>query len=208
MLTEARRWMELGELRRSSVTGDQVMLDWWDVVPDNERQQWTLEPFISVGPLAFGMSPGEVSEALNGATGETQRHKHYLAPGASRPIVKTGRYQEFGLDLYYREERLSGIVVNALRGPQVFVEGVALVGRVPSVLEQWMVDRHRRADTGEPDENLIYMDPGNPGSESLGVVIEVQRAGDHLLTRPVFIPFEALDIGFTSWLPDKVWGRY
>jgi len=185
-----------------------VMFEWWDVVPDSGRQQWTLEPFISVGPLAFGMSPGEVSEALSGATNEAQRHKRYLAPGASTWVIEMGRYQEFGLDLYYQQERLSGIVVNALRGPQVSVEGVPLVGRVPSVLEQWMVHRHRLADTGEPDEDLVYVDASNPGSRSLGVAIEVQRAGDHLLTRPVFIPFEALDIGFTSWLPDSVWGRY
>ena len=183
------------------------MLDWWDVLPDDERQQLRLEPFTSAGPLAFGMSPGEVSRALSEATEETQRHKH-LAPGASRSVIEAGRYQEFGLDLYYAQERLSGIVVNALRGPQVFVEGVPLVGRVPSVLEQWMIDRHRRADTVEPDEDLVYVDVSNPGSRSLGVAIEVQRAGDHLLTRPVFIPFEALDIGFTSWLPDDVWGRY
>jgi hypothetical protein len=99
-------------------------------------------------------------------------------------------------------------VVNALRGPQVYVEGVALVGRVPSALEQWMVDRHRRAGTREPDEDLVYVATSNPGSRSLGVAIEVQRAGDHLFTRPVFIPFGALDIGFTSWLPDNVWGQY
>lgn len=184
------------------------MLEWWNVVPDSERQQWTLEPFTSVGPLAFGMSPGEVSKELSGATEETQWHVHYLGPGASRSIIETGRYQEFGLDIYYREERLAGIVVNALRGPQVFVEGVALVGRVPSVLEQWMVDRHRRADTGEPDEELIFKGPGNPGSESLGVVIDVQRASDHLLTRPVFFPFEAVDYGFSNWLSRDVWSRY
>ena len=154
------------------------------------------------------MSPGEVSKVLSGVTEEAQQHRYYLAAGASGSVIEAGSYREFGLDLYYREERLSGIVVNALLGPQVFVEGVALVGRVPSVLEQWMVDRHRSADTGELDGNLVYVDASNPGSRSLGVAIEVQRAGDHLLTRPVFIPFEALDIGFTSWLPDNVWGRY
>jgi hypothetical protein len=185
-----------------------VMFEWWDVVPDNERQQWTLEPFTRVGPLAFGMSPGEVSEALSGVTEEAQWQWHYLAPGASRSIVTRGGYRKFGLDVYYREERLSGIVVHAVWGPQVYLEGVALVGRVPSVLEQWMVDRHRRADTGEPGEDLVYMGPSNPGSESLGVVIEVQRAADHLLTRPVFFPFEAVDFGFSNWLPDDVWGRY
>ena len=178
------------------------------MVPDSERQQWTLEPFTSVGPLAFGMSPGEVSRALSGATEETQHHMHSLAPGASRPIIKTGSYQEFGLDLYYEHERLSGIVVNALRGPQVCVEGVALVGRVPSVLFQWMVDRHRNPGTTDSYTDFVVMPGINPGSESLGVVIDVQRAGDHLLTRPVFFPFEAVDIGFKNWLPDNVWERY
>ena len=185
-----------------------AMLDWWDVLPDNERQQWTLEPFTSVGPLAFGMSPGEVSEALSGATEETQHHVHSLAPGASRSIITTGRYQEFGLDLYYKQERLSGIVVDALCGPQVYVEGVALVGRVPSVLFQWMVDRHRNPGTTDSYTDFLVMGGGNPASLSLGVVIEVQRAGDRLLTRPVFFPFEAQDISFTDWLPDNVWGRY
>lgn len=180
------------------------MFDWWNVVPDNERQQWTLEPFTSVGPLGFGMSPGEVSKALSGATEEAQHHVHYLASGASRSIIKTGRYQQFGLDLYYRKERLSGIVVNALRGPQVFVEGVALVGRVPSVLLQWMVDRHRNPGTTDSYTDFVVMAGGNPGSESLGVVIDVQLAGDHLLTRPVFFPFEAVDYGFSDWLPDDV----
>jgi len=182
-----------------------VMFEWWNVVPDNERRQWTLEPFTSVGPLAFGMSPGEVSEALSGATEETQRYVNYLPPGVSRSIIETGRYQEFGLDLYYREERLSGIVVNALRGPQVLAEGVALVGKVPSVLEQWMIDRHRR--NGESDTKLTFKGQGNPVSKSLGVAIEVQRAGDSLITRPVFFPFEAMDYGLSDWLPD-VWSRY
>jgi hypothetical protein len=181
------------------------MFEWWNVLPDNERQQWTLEPFASVGPLAFGMSPGEVSEALSDVTEEAQRHVHHLPPGVSRSIITTGTYQEFGLAIYYREERLAGIVVNAVWGPQVFAEGVALVGKVPSVLEQWMVDRHRR--TGEPDAELTFKGPGNPASKSLGVVIDVQRAGDHLITRPVFFAFEAVDFGLSDWLPD-VWSRY
>lgn len=185
-----------------------VMLDWWDVVPDDERQQWALEPFTSAGPLAFGMSPGEVSRALSGATKEAQHYVHYLAPGAQRSIIETGRYQEFGLDLYYREERLSGIVVSALRGPQVYAEGVALAGRVPSVLFQWMADRHRNPGTTDSYTDFVVTAGINPGSQSLGVVIEVQRAGDHLLTRPVLFPFEAVDYGFSNWLPDNVWGRY
>ena len=184
------------------------MREWWDVVPDDERQQWRLEPFTSVGPLAFGMSPSWVSKALSEVTEEAQHYMHFLAPRASRSVIETGSYREFGLNLYYRKERLSGIVVNALRGPQVFAEGVALVGQVPSVLFQWMADRHRNPGTTDSYTDFLVMDAGVPASESLGVVIEVQRADDLLLTRPVFFPSEAVDFGFTNWLPDNVWGRY
>ncbi|MFE3520128.1 hypothetical protein ACFXOD_00780 [Streptomyces sp. NPDC059161] len=114
-----------------------------------------------------------------------------------------GEYREFGLKLYYREERLAGVVVDALRGPQVFAEGVALVGQVPSVLEQWMLDR---AEVRKPYTELSYMDAGVPGSSSLGVVLDVQRAGDHLLTRPVFVPREVLD-DLTHFLPREAWSR-
>src|SRR5258708_7340248 len=60
---------------------------WWNVLPDNERQHWTLEPFTSVGPLAFGMSPGEVSEALSGVTDDTQRHLRNLERGATKSTI-------------------------------------------------------------------------------------------------------------------------
>lgn len=173
----------------------------WDVLADDERQQWALDPFASVGPLSFGMSPGEVSEALSGVTDEAQRHTFRWHRNISTVI--RGRYQAFGLMLYYREERLAGIVVDALCGPQILVEGVALVGRVPSVLEQWMVER---AEAREPYTELFYFGSDVPGSESLGVVIDVQRVGDHLVAKPVFVPREAMD-DLSHWLPDEVWSR-
>jgi hypothetical protein len=184
------------------------MFEWWNVVPDNERQQWTLEPFTSVGPLAFGMSPGEVSEALSDVTEDTQRHLRNLERGATKSIIEQGEYRKFGLRVFYKQERLAGIAGDALCGPQVLVEGVALVAQVPSVLEQWMLDRHRRPGTSDSYTDFVFMTAGVPGSESLGVVIDVQRAGDHLITRPVFFPREALDDGFPYWLPDDVWSRY
>ncbi|MER7177956.1 hypothetical protein ABT404_00400 [Streptomyces hyaluromycini] len=180
-----------------------AMFTWWHVPADDERQQWTLDPFVSVGPLGFGMGPGEASEALSAVTGEAQRHRLRRRPNEAVAVVEEGEYREFGLTLYYREERLAGVVVDALRGPQVFVEGVALVGRVPSVLEQWMLDR---AEAREPNAELSYMDAGVPGSDSLGVVLDVQRAGDHLLTRPVFVPREALD-DLSHFLPREAWSR-
>lgn len=191
------------------MTGHQAeVFGWWHVLPDSERQQWTLEPFTSVGPLAFGMSPGEVSEALRGVTEETQRYLRELPRGATKWTIKEGEYRKLGLRTFYQQERLSGVAVDALCGPQVYVEGVALVGRVPSVLFQWMADRHRNPGITDSYTDFLVMGAGIPASESLGVVIEVQRADDHLLTRPVFFPFEALDIGFTNWLPGPRMGRY
>ncbi|MBK3570188.1 hypothetical protein JHN47_41580 [Streptomyces sp. MBT62] len=180
-----------------------VMFKWWHVLADDERQPWALVPFVSVGPLAFGMGPSEASEALSGVTGEAQRHRLSRRANETVDVVEDGEYRKFGLKLYYREQRLAGIVVDALRGPQVFVEGVALVGRVPSVLEQWMLDR---AEAREPYSELSYMDAGIPGSDSLGVVLDVQRAGDRLLTRPVFVLREALG-DLPHFLPREAWSR-
>ena len=119
------------------------------------------------------MGPDETSQALSGVTRETQGHRLRRRAGETVDVVEAGEYREFDLKLYYRENWLAGVVVDALRGPQVFVEGEALVGRVPSVLEQWMIGR---AEAREPQPELSYLDPGVPGSESLGLVLDVQRA--------------------------------
>ncbi|GAA4605674.1 hypothetical protein BJY16_005484 [Actinoplanes octamycinicus] len=94
-----------------------------------------------------------------------------------------------------------GVAVDALCGPQVSVAGTPLVGRTPSALEQWLIDR---AETRPLETELVYMSAGVPGSESLGVTINVQRDGDRLLTRPVFYPTEALD-DLSHWLPEDAW---
>jgi hypothetical protein len=91
---------------------------WWDVLPDDERLVWDLDPFESVGPLSYGMAPGEVAAAMIRLTDEQQ----HCFP---HPGFKEGRYRQFGLKLYYRNESMAGVAVDALRGPQVFVEGVS-----------------------------------------------------------------------------------
>lgn len=175
------------------------MFTWWDVLADEQRARWTLDPFVSVGPLRFGMGPGEFSAALSDHTAESQRHTHRYP--VADAVITEGDYRDFGLKLYYREERLAGVVVDALCGPQVSADGVALVGRVASALERWMVDR---AKAREPHSELSYLEAGVPGSDSLGVVIDVQQAGDSLLTRPVFIPSEAMD-DLPHFLPKEAW---
>jgi hypothetical protein len=44
-------------------------------LPDEERRTWTLEPFVGVGPLRFGMSLDEVADAMSDVTAETKRYK-------------------------------------------------------------------------------------------------------------------------------------
>ncbi|MEV0440356.1 hypothetical protein AB0I84_07145 [Streptomyces spectabilis] len=156
---------------------------------------------MSVGPLRFGMSPGDVTAALKEcATGARQY---------TRPVLTEGRYGtvrgdcwSFGLTLYYGPAGgLRGVSVDALRGPQIRMDDKALVGRAPSELEQWMINRCGRR---EPGLELVYLDPGLLGSQDLGVVVGLQRSGDRLLSRPVFLPAEAMDDPFSS-LPAEVW---
>ncbi|MFE7527709.1 hypothetical protein ACFU7Y_18625 [Kitasatospora sp. NPDC057542] len=173
---------------------------WWHVLSDDERQQWMSEPYMKVGPLCFGMSPSEAEDALSDVATGVVQHTESGGHGDSWQIARS-QYREFGLVLYYNNGRLAGVVVDALCGPQVFTDGMALVGRVPSVLEEWMRDR---AETCSSDDELAYMSAGVPTSESLGVTINVQRDGDRLLSRPVFYPAEALH-DLPHWLPDEVW---
>lgn len=122
--------------------------------------------------------------------------------GRSFHDMTTGWYRRLGLTLYYRAGLgLSGISVDARLGPQVIADGMPLVGRVPSEVEQWMIGR---AEAREPFTELTYIAGGEPRSLTLGVMICMQRAGDVLLTRPVFIPKEALD-DISHWLPHDAW---
>ncbi|MCC9307218.1 hypothetical protein LN042_08905 [Kitasatospora sp. RB6PN24] len=154
-----------------------------------------------MGPLRFGMSPDEVAKALSVVAAETGRDGGLRRDPGSTGAIEVRVCDDLGLLLCFAGERLRGIVVDALCGPQVHGEGRALVGQVPSVLERWLFDR---AQAREPDPDLTYLTAGVPCSETLGVIVNVQRAGDHLLTRPVFIPAEGLE-GMYYFLPERVW---
>jgi hypothetical protein len=167
----------------------------WEVLADSAREHWALDPFTAVGPLRFGMSPDEASAALGGTRWSVSR---------ADPYFKTTLYDypQAGLRLYHDSgERLHAIKVNALRGPQVLAEGRALVAQVPSELEAWMA---ARAEAREPFTELAYMPAADPASLTLGVVACVQRAGDRLVTRPVFLPASAMDDIYHQ-LPAEAW---
>jgi hypothetical protein len=50
----------------------------WDVLPDSERERWTVEPFVNAGPLRFGMSPGEASAALRDIAPKPRWHDSHF----------------------------------------------------------------------------------------------------------------------------------
>lgn len=167
----------------------------WDVVPDSQRKQWTLEPFASVGPLHFGMNPDQASAALGGIRPNPRWHDSHFN-------VMGGTYIEVGVTLYYASgASLCGVAVDARRGPQVLGDGKALVGQVPSELEDWLISR---AESRPPYTELVYMPGAEVESRSLGVVVCLQRAGDWLLTRPVSLAADATDDTYHR-LPPEAW---
>ncbi|MFJ1567101.1 hypothetical protein ACIOG8_23300 [Streptomyces erythrochromogenes] len=175
----------------------------WEVRSDSERTKWTLDPFVGVGPLRFGMKPIEVSEVLGALTEEPQQLVvRHLQDG--RQIGEIGRYWRFGLRLFYDPQgRLEGISFDGAIGPQVLIDGVTLSGRVPSELERWMIDR-ANATYADDDFELWHMGRGIPGSSSLGLVINVQRVADYLVTRPVVFAEHVLDDP-SNILPQEAW---
>ncbi|MFE4696874.1 hypothetical protein ACFRIC_07240 [Streptomyces sp. NPDC056738] len=162
-----------GGLRRRRLR----LMDLWHVLADGERQQWIFDPFASVGPLRFGMTSDEASAVLGGVLPGTRQHY------ADWDVV-CHTHSDVGLKVYFAAKGLRGVSIDARRGPQVHADETALVGQVPSELERWLFDR---ADSREPFTELFYLPGAEPGSLTLGVAFCVQRAGDRLLTRPVFL---------------------
>lgn len=141
------------------------------------------------------MTPDDATAALDGVMANPYQ-------GASHSTMTTGWYGDLGLKLYYGQDMgLKAVSVDARRGPQVLADGMGLVGRVPSQLEQWMTER---AEIREPFTELFYLPTGDPASYSLGVMLCVQRMGDVLVTRPVLVPGQAFD-DITHWLPREAW---
>lgn len=113
------------------------------------------------------------------------------------------QFTAVGVTAFYTESAcLAGIAVDALKGPQVRLGESALVGCVPSEIERWISD-HARAHGLE----LLYTNEGNPELVELGLVMRVQRAGDVVLSRPLFLIREwALDVW--DYLPGFEWSTF
>lgn len=160
--------------------------DIWTVLSEEDRLQWSFTPLKGVGPLKFGMTHAQtraaVSEVLRlsssrGRDGEELSADFWLdGSTVNGPAVTV---------YYDRSHRLAGIALNALRGPQVRLDGIRLVGQVPSSLEDCFGD-YLQAHEME----LRYSQCADPCSTQFGLVLRVQRAGDKVLSRPVFVASE------------------
>lgn len=160
--------------------------DIWGVLDDAHRIQWSFAPFEGVGPLKFGMTHAEAKSTVDGVLRTT------VSQGVSGDEV----WAEFDLEqrpaagsygpavtVYYDQSiGLAGIAVNALRGPQVTLDGMRLVGQVPSRLEDQFTDYLSTCNM-----ELDYSQCADPCSAQLGLVLRVQRAGDLVLSRPVMV---------------------
>ncbi|MFI7303981.1 hypothetical protein ACIBM8_12280 [Micromonospora aurantiaca] len=154
--------------------------DVWAVLTDEQRLRWTFTPFAHVGPLVFGMTHEQVRAAAHGVLGVACSDgwaEFWLERSAGAapagPAVTT----------YYDESNgLAGVAVDALRGPQVTLDGLRLVGQRPSRLEDDFTE-HLSAHGLE----LRYSQHADPCSSQLGLVLRAQRAGDVVLSRPVMV---------------------
>lgn len=181
---------------------------WWAerFLRDGERPAWTWVPLKSVGPIRFGQSREEVSAAL----GEP------IMAWDTKEYARWFPFDGVGIDTYYDQETqtLAAVAVDACRGPQVSLDGVPLVGRLPSELEPWI---EKIASTLEDPTLPEYVDGlrfgprGEPYLLSLGLVLRCQQNGDHARCRPVFLAPQWAMRG-QEWiedlLPDREWLTY
>ncbi|WP_449348780.1 hypothetical protein [Streptomyces shaanxiensis] len=166
---------------------------------DSERSEWVFEPHFGVGPLRFGMAADEVSGVLTGKAPAGLRVQR--APGEYRLVEE--EFAKLGVTTYYGNgQTLACVAVNTLRGPQVRLAGEPLVARVPSEAEEWLY-----VHTKSHGLDLIYTHARDPGSVDLGLVLRAQRAGDIVLSRPLFLVGEWVE---NCWdcIPGSEWSTF
>ncbi|GAA2116676.1 hypothetical protein GCM10009780_75410 [Actinomadura alba] len=177
----------------------------WSVVNDSDRAQWRYIPFESVGPLRFGMPPEEAGAAMGrqgfSCTDFPMRRRHGaivqrvdFRPATAAPYIKA-------VTVYYRDAGgLACVAVDALFGPQVSMDGIRLVGRVPSELAYLF-----RGYAEERGMSPAISVEGDAASDELGIMMRAQRAGDILLSRPFFAEFHGWAYTVHDCVPADEW---
>ncbi|MFJ6574078.1 hypothetical protein ACIQNU_42470 [Streptomyces sp. NPDC091292] len=179
--------------------GSKPIVQWWDVRElepnpgawpvraDRDRPRWEWTPLERIGPLEFGMSPQQVVAALNGEAPAARRGRYpYGEPWESigQWYLLTDRFDRTGVTaLYtYREglPALGAVQVHGRSGPQVEFAGIPLIGMVPSVVEEALIqycDDHGLETTSGPS---------GLGSEQLNMYVGATSAGDAAISEARF----------------------
>ncbi|GAB2766882.1 hypothetical protein GCM10027072_77340 [Streptomyces bullii] len=108
----------------------------WAVVDEADRVQWEMLSGERVGTLRFGMSHDEAAAAVADVLSPLSTRGGYGSPVTSSEFFLIGATSAPAVTAYYDAGRLACVAVNALCGPQVTLDGLRLVGRVPSELEE------------------------------------------------------------------------
>lgn len=159
---------------------------------ETDRVQWTVSPLEQVGPLRFGMNPDEVEDALRGVA--VRGVAISAAPGSggsvefSSPDAKPLSLSSVLTTYYDASGSLAGVAVDARSGPQVTLEEMRLVGRVPSELEEQFIQYLE-----ERGRVVTYNQFWDFSCDALGIVVRAQRVDDVVLSRPVFVASHWVD---------------
>ncbi|WP_308370106.1 hypothetical protein [Streptomyces sp. McG3] len=164
----------------------------WRIAREEERAEWTFTPYVGVGPLRFGMTLKEITSAL----GEEPTVLSHSRHGEDQQL-NYADFAESGVRALFEEGRLGCVAVNALTGPQVRLDAAPLTGCAPFHVEDWLVHRTTRPGS------LTYSPAADPVFHDLGLAIRSQRAGGVVLTRPLFLLHDWLDLWHS--LPSEEW---
>lgn len=144
------------------------------------RPVWVAVPLESVGPLRFGMTVEEAAAAVPAAH---ELRRFQADPHSPDVGIELGfQAEEPALYEYFLPSSgLFCVAADAIRGPQITMDGTDLTGRNPGELDQWLFNL--------PDTigRLRYGPRANPGVEELGLVLRAQNSADGPLSRPVLV---------------------
>jgi len=156
--------------------------------PEAGRDEWAYLPAVGVGPLRFGMTLDDVvraAEVLGQATiSDCPQRPAIFSPtwkvevsrrGVDSPTPAVTAYVSQAAGLFC-------IAFDAVCGPQVECDGIPLVGRDLSELEN---DEIAYAEA--KNVHFRYTPEGFAGPDDPGVVLRGQRVGQILRSRPLFM---------------------
>ncbi|MFE7381414.1 hypothetical protein ACFU9F_13710 [Streptomyces zhihengii] len=164
----------------------------WRIAREEERAEWTFTPYVGVGPVHFGMTLEEITCGL-GEGPAVSSYSHHCEDQQ----LNYADFTESGIRALFHNGRLGCVAADALTGPQVRLDAAPLTGCAPSHVEDWLVHRTTRPGS------LAYSVAGDPVFADLGLAIRSQRAGDVVLTRPLFLLHDWLDLWHA--LPSEEW---